>query len=197
MSYEKAVLRKLHVLPANLQAKVDAGKKLKGDEKEAVKGYACLEDELKKKPEDRIPQKCTEDHENILTLVNEISHTFDDGFSDESDELERESDASVSIPIRKEMSNANNEEQPELKRANVRKPPNARCLPIQTSDVMVGNANEGDGHGHGLKFSPDWNWNIGGTTRARKQREQKGAQCSVCGRCGHNKRTCAASNALL
>ena len=163
MSYEKAVASKLHVLPAILQAKVDAGMKLKRGEEQAVNGYVCLEEELKKKPEDRIPQKFTEDYENILKLDDEVSIS---------------SGSYCGYLYR------------DYKRATVRKPPYVRCLPVQTSDVMVGNANEGDGHGHGLKFSPDWNWNIGGTACARKPREHKEAQCSVCGRSGHNKRTC-------
>ena len=98
MSYEKAVASKLHVLPANLQAKVDANKKLKGGEEQAVKGYACLEEELKKNPEDRIPQKFTEDYENILKLDDEVSLNADDGYNGESDELESESDSAVSAP---------------------------------------------------------------------------------------------------
>ena len=108
MSYEKAVQNNYHTLPASLQAKLDKGKKLKGSEEQTVKGFACLETELAKKPEERIPDKFTEDHENILNLDDEISLPAEDdesGFDDDDDDAALESDDAVhkarKTPIKK------------------------------------------------------------------------------------------------
>jgi hypothetical protein len=102
LSYENAVLAKVHVLPDRLQKKVDAGDDLKDEEKQAAKGYACLEEELKKRPEERIPEKFTEVHESICKLRVDIGSLFDDdGCQDGSDDLGSEIDSLASVPAPK------------------------------------------------------------------------------------------------
>lgn len=68
-----------HSTLATLQAKLDAGKKLKPVEEEAIKGYACLEEELRKKPEERIPHRFVEDFESLLDLPDKIDYPDEDG----------------------------------------------------------------------------------------------------------------------
>ena len=102
LSYENAVLANVHVLADRLEKKVDAGDELKDEEKQAIKGYACLEEELKKRPEERIPEKFTEVYDSICNVpVNEGS-SVDEGCQDGSDDLESESDSLAIDPAPKE-----------------------------------------------------------------------------------------------
>ena len=143
MPYEKAVSRKLNVLPANLQTKVDTGKKLKGGEGEAVKGFACLEEELKKEPEERVPESFTEDYENILNLDDEISippcigFSADDSSYDESDGFERDNVSLSNLSVPKQIAVSNREEKlvvkikeehiPKVESAPIVFPPNLKA----------------------------------------------------------------------
>ena len=78
MTLERAAVSKIDKLPANIQAKVEAGKKLKGVEDQIMKAFAGLQDELNKKPEDRVPVAFREDYECVLDLDDEVSIAADD-----------------------------------------------------------------------------------------------------------------------
>ena len=107
LSYENAVLAKVHVLPDSLHKKGDASDELKDEEKQAVMGYACLEEELKKRPEERIPEKFTEVYESICKRPVDIGSLSDnDGCQDVSDDLGSERGSPASIPAPKKKASA-------------------------------------------------------------------------------------------
>lgn len=107
---EKAVAAKLDKPPANYQAKLDAGKKLKGVEEQIMKAFAGLQDELNKKPEERIPIAFREDYEGVLTLADEVSldgcEVDDDDDDDDTstdDDTSSESITPVKKPVKKKI----------------------------------------------------------------------------------------------
>lgn len=122
MSYEKAVASNFHVPPPSLQAKLDAGKKLKGAEEQTMKGYTFLEEELKKKPEERIPETFFEDYQNILKLDDEVSLAADEDYDIESGDLDSESDEPASDPAPKKIAIAKKEKKVAVKKKKKKQP---------------------------------------------------------------------------
>jgi hypothetical protein len=92
MSYEKAVTLKFHVPPVDLQDKLNAGKKLVGTEEHTMKGFACLTEELKKKPEVRILEKFHEGDEET-----------DGEFDVEGDAIKNGNDSRADAPFPKHI----------------------------------------------------------------------------------------------
>ena len=80
--YEVGVSTLAHITLATLQGKLDAGKELNAVEEHAMKGFACLEKELRKKPEERIPYTFAEVFESLLDLPDEVDYPVEDGSRD-------------------------------------------------------------------------------------------------------------------
>ena len=141
VSYEKAVSISAHVAPAYLNAKLDAGENLNDVEEHIMAGYACLEDELKKKPEDRIPE-ITDDNESIRDRDDELSLPGGGGSHDERNEFERESESLLSLPTLTQIAVTDKEENLAVKNMVDQKPAGERAplalepLPMETDDVM-------------------------------------------------------------
>ena len=141
LSYEKAVTIRAHVPPAYLNAKLDAGESLKDVEEHIRAGYACLENELKKKPEDRIPE-ITEDNESIHDRDDEVPICVGGGVQDERNEFERERISSLSLPTPKQITVADKEENLAVKNMVDQKPAGERTplalepLPMEIDDVI-------------------------------------------------------------
>ena len=85
MPYETAVSLRLHVIPGYIQAKLDGGNNPEDMEEQTVKGYACLNEELSKEPDERMPGDIRDD--DVST---------NDGC--EAQDVRKESDSPVCVP---------------------------------------------------------------------------------------------------
>jgi hypothetical protein len=89
----------LDKLDSKIQNKIDKGKKLTRSEVQVVAGYEALDEELGKKPEDRIPIPFKEIHETMLVMDDLVSlaDTDVEGNEDDDDEDDSEDDLSEQV----------------------------------------------------------------------------------------------------
>ena len=140
ISYEQAELKSLHIAPANLLGKRDAGGKLTRAEVQTLEAYACLAEELKKKPEERIPEKFTEVYENDFPA--------DEVDVDRSNDMGRERDSTFRVAASKKNTITTKKKKKHAVKNKKEEPkPPVESTPIAMPIEFIGDAELSDDEG--------------------------------------------------